>query len=186
MGLIEYSVNVSVDGFIEDADGSLEWSEPSEEIHRFWNDLTGEWAGTVMGRRLYEAMVPFWPDVADNPTGTGYVDEFAALWMSKPRLVASRTLEKIEGGCELIEGDAVERVRALRESPGETWSVGGAEFADSLMAAGVIDRIRLVVMPVLLGNGKSAFGPSSGHRELRLVESRDFGCGSRMLLYGLD
>jgi dihydrofolate reductase len=183
MALIEFSANVSLDGFIEDADGGLEWSDPSEVVHRYWNRLTEESAGTIMGRRLYEAMIPFWSDWIADPKGPDYVDDFARVWMSKPRLVASRTLESVDGGCELIAGELERRVAALRSEEGGVWSVGGPGMAGSLQRAGLIDRVRLVVLPVLLRAGKPFFSEEFGAMKLDLVESRSLGSGSQMLLY---
>jgi dihydrofolate reductase len=185
MALIEYSANVSLDGFIEDSDGSLEWSDPSEEVHRYWNDLTEESAGTIMGRRLYETMIPFWSDWLADPQGPDYVDHFARAWMAKPRLVASRSLDSVDGGCELIDGEAAPRVAALRSEESGTWSVGGAELAGSLHQDGLIDRIRLVVVPALVRVGKPFFAEGFGPMKLSLVDSKTFGCGSQMLLYEL-
>ena len=183
MAVIEYSANVSLDGFIEDADGGLAWGEPSEQVHRYWNRLTDESAGTVMGRRLYETMIPFWSDAVADPQGPDHVDDFARIWRSKPRLVASRTLESVGGGCELIKGDAAARVAGLRSEGSGLWSVGGSELAGSLHQAGLVDRIRMVIAPVLLRAGKPFFGGHFGRMELRLIESETFDCGSQMLLY---
>jgi dihydrofolate reductase len=174
---------MSIDGFIEDSRGSLDWSEPNDEVHRFWNEKTSELEGMVMGRRLYEAMVPFWPEAAANPTGQETVDEFASIWMSKPRYVFSRTLASAEGGCRLVSEDPLAWARELKQSSTGIWGIGGPGLAGDLFAAGVIDRVRLVVVPAVLGSGKPCFGPAFGERKLRLLESRDFECGSRMLLY---
>jgi dihydrofolate reductase len=181
--LLEYTANVSVDGFIEDQQGSLEWSEPSDEIHRFWNGKTSELEGMVMGRRLYEAMVPFWPEVAENPAGQETVDEFARIFMSRTRFVFSRTLESVDGGCELVSEELLPWARELKQSSEGIWSVGGPDLASALFSAGLVDRIRLVVLPVLLGGGKTGFGPDFGQHKLRLAESQGFENGARMLLY---
>jgi dihydrofolate reductase len=185
MALIEYSANLSLDGYIEDEDGSLDWSSPSEEVHRYWNRLTEELNGNIMGRRLYETMIPFWPEALANPQGPDYVDEFARAWDRTRRLVASRTLTSVEGGCELIEGDPAEFVAGLRSGEPGVWGVGGPELADSLQGHGLIDRVRMMVMPVLLGGGKPFFGQAFSGSELNLLESRQFSCGSLMLLYEL-
>jgi dihydrofolate reductase len=179
----EYSANVSVDGFIEDAEGTLEWSEPNEEVHRFWNEKTSDLEGMVMGRRLYETMVPFWPEAAARPTGQETSDEFAKIWMSKPRYVFSRTLTSVEGGCRLVSQGLLPWARELRQTSEGMWGVGGPGLASALFSAGLIERVRLVVVPAILGSGKPCFGPDFGRRGLRLVESRDFRCGAQMLLH---
>jgi dihydrofolate reductase len=69
MGKLIYGFNVSVDGYIADAQGSIDWSEPSEELHQYWNDVERETACAFYGRRLYELMSTYWPtaDQARTP-----------------------------------------------------------------------------------------------------------------------
>ena len=62
-----YSANISIDGYMEDADGSLDWGEPDEEIHRFWNQWVRDAGAELMGRGTYEAMEPYWTDAAADP-----------------------------------------------------------------------------------------------------------------------
>jgi len=181
--LLEYSAQTSLDGFIEDDGGSIDWGEPTEELHRYWNAYASQVEGFVMGRRLYEAMVPFWPEVAANPGESEVMDEFAEAWMSKPRFVASRTLRTVEGGCRLVPGELVSWAGELRRDGRGVWSVGNSEVATALLAAGMLDRIRLTLLPVVLGGGKPFLGPGAGRHALRAVESRDFSGDVRMLLY---
>jgi dihydrofolate reductase len=181
--LLEYAAQVSLDGFIEDSDGNIEWTEPTEELHRYWNAYAAEVEGFLMGRRLYEAMVPFWPDVAANPTGQPITDEFASVWMSKPRIVFSRTLETVDGGCRLESRDLVPWAGELRRTGHGLWSVGNSEVASTLLSAGLLDRIRLTILPVVLGTGKSFLRAGAGRHLLRASEYRDFPGGERMLLY---
>jgi dihydrofolate reductase len=179
---LEFSMHVSLDGFIEDSGGSLAWSVPSEELHRFWNEYAATVEGFVMGRGLYEAMVPFWPEAAAEPSGDEIMDEFARIWMSRPRHVFSRSLVRAEGGCELVAGDLIDWARELRREGRGVWSVGGAGIASQLLAEGLIDQLRLTYVPVILGSGKPVFAGDPGQHELRELESREFPGDVRMLL----
>jgi dihydrofolate reductase len=179
---LEYSMHVSLDGFIEDSEGSLGWSVPSEELHRFWNEYAATVEGFVMGRGLYDAMVPFWPEAAADPSGDEIMDEFARIWMSRRRYVFSRSLDHAQGGCELVREDLLDWAGRLRREGRGLWSVGGAGLASQLLAAGLLDQLRLTYVPVVLGSGKPVFADDPGQQNLREVESRTFPGDVRMLV----
>jgi dihydrofolate reductase len=103
--------------------------------------------------------------------------------MSRPRYVFSRTLASVDGGCQLVSKELLPWARDLKRNSEGIWSIGGPELASTLFAAGAIDRIRLVVLPVLLGDGKPCFGPDFGRHDLSLVETQEFQCGALTLLY---
>ena len=90
-----YSMTVSLDGFVADADGSIDWSAPSEELHRFHNERVRETGVELMGRRLYETMV-YWETAAEeHPSGPEYALEFARIWKALPKVVFSTTLDQV-------------------------------------------------------------------------------------------
>jgi dihydrofolate reductase len=68
MGKLIYGFNVSVDGYIADAQGSIDWSEPSDELHQYWNDFERQTALSLYGRRLYELMSAYWPTADEDRT----------------------------------------------------------------------------------------------------------------------
>jgi dihydrofolate reductase len=169
-----YSMGVSLDGFIAGPQGEIDWSAPDEELHRFHNLQTRELGAQLCGRRLYEEMV-FWETADENPSAAEYVLEFARIWKNLPKIVFSKTLEKVEGNARLVRDGVAEEVAKLKEQPGKDLSVGGAGLASTCMRLGLIDECRLFVSPVVLGGGTPYFPPLDERINLELVETRTFG-----------
>ena len=170
-----YSFGVSLDGFIADPGGGIDWSVPGEELHRFHNQQARELGAQLYGRRLWEVMRVWetWGD--DRPSASEAELEFARIWRETPKIVFSRTLENVEGNATLVREDAAEEVARLKEQPGKDLAVGGAELASSLMKAGLIDEYGLFVSPVVLGGGTPFFPALDERINLELIETRKFG-----------
>jgi dihydrofolate reductase len=184
MRKVMYAMNVSLDGFIEGANGDLSWSIPNEELHRHFNELDKSIDLHLYGRGLYEIMAAAWPTADENPDlQEEYEREYGRIWTAMPKVVFSTTLKEVGWNSRLVRGNVAEEVRRLKEQPGKVMSVGGAGLAASFMQLGLIDEFRLYVHPVVLGGGKPMFGPLSGKIELRLVETHTFGGGVVMLRY---
>jgi dihydrofolate reductase len=169
-----YSMGVSLDGFIAGPGGNIDWSVPDEELHRFHNQHARETGTELYGRRLYETM-RYWETAEDNPSAPEEELEFARIWKATPKIVFSRTLDKVEGNARLVRDDAVDEVARLKAEPGGQLAVGGAGLASTFMKAGLIDEYRLFVSPVVLGAGTPYFPPLEERIELELVETRTFG-----------
>ena len=169
-----YSMTVSLDGFIAGPGGEIDWSPPDEELHRFHNERTRELGAQLCGRRLYEVMA-YWETFDEKPPAPDYELEFARIWNALPKVVFSKTLEKVAGNARLVRDDAAEEVAKLKEQPGKDLAVGGAGLASTLMKAGLIDEYRLFVSPVVLGGGTPYFPALDERIDLELVETRTFG-----------
>src|SRR5438445_9018614 len=85
MRKVIYSMNVSLDGFVEGPNRELDWSTPDEELHRFWNDHARQIGTSLYGRRLYELMAEYWPTADADPSAPDYVVEFARIWRDTAR-----------------------------------------------------------------------------------------------------
>jgi dihydrofolate reductase len=182
MSKVVYSMGVSLDGFVADTDGSIDWTGPDEELHRFHNEQTRELGGHVMGRRLYETM-RYWETVDESSSNPAHEIEFAELWNPLPKLVFSRTLDRVEGNARLAAGDLAEEVERLtRETDGDV-GVGGANFASTCIELGLVDEYRPFVYPIALGRGIPFFPPLDKRIEMRLVETREFAMGVVYLRY---
>ena len=169
-----YSMSVSLDGFIADSDGEIDWSAPDEELHRFHNQQMQEMGVHLCGRRLYEVMV-YWETADENPAAAEHELEFARIWKDIPKIVFSTTLEKVAGNARLVRDGVAEEVAKLKEQPGKDLAVGGAGLASTLIKLGLIDEFRLFVSPVVLGGGTPYFPALDERIELELVETRTFG-----------
>jgi dihydrofolate reductase len=169
-----YSMGVSLDGFIAGPGGEIDWSAPDEELHRFHNEQTRELGAHLCGRRLYEEMT-YWETAEENPSLPQVGLEFARIWKALPKIVFSKTLEKVEGNARLVRDVAAEEIIRLKEQPGKDLAVGGAGLASTFMALGLIDEYRLFVSPVVLGAGTSFFPPLDQRINLELIETRTFG-----------
>jgi dihydrofolate reductase len=169
-----YSMGVSLDGFIAGPDGEIDWSAPDEELHRFHNEQTRELGAHLCGRKLYEVMV-YWETADQNPAAAQVELEFARIWQALPKVVFSKTLDRVEGNARLVRDGVVEEVARLKAERGRDLAVGGAGLAGSLIEAGLVDEFRLFVSPVVLGAG-TPFLPVLDERiDLELVETRTFG-----------
>jgi dihydrofolate reductase len=174
MRKVIYSMGVSLDGFIADRDGQLDWGVPDQELMRFHIEQTREIGAQACGRGLYESMLVWetaeqtWPDPREL--------EFARIWKAIPKVVFSTTLASVRGNARLAEGDVADEIAKLKAEPGEgVVSVGGAGFASALAELDLIDEYRLFVSPVLLGGGTPFFPPSKERIALELTETRTFG-----------
>lgn len=183
MRTVIYAINASLDGFIEDKDGSLGWSEPSDELFRYFIDFEHEIDTHLYGRRLYENMAGYWPMADSNPAATDDQIEFARRWKQATNVVFSRTLEQVREPDRLVRDNVAEEIRRLKAQSGKPMLVGGPGLAASLMQLDLIDEVRLIIHPVILGGGKPMF-PSLDHLlRLRLMETRQFESGVVILRY---
>jgi dihydrofolate reductase len=177
-----YSMTVSLDGFIAGPGGDITWSAPDEELHRFHNDQVRELGAHLLGRRLYETMV-YWETADQDPSASEVILDFARIWQALPKVVFSRTLDRVEGKTRLAAGDVADEVARLKEEPGADLAVGGAGLASELIVSNLIDDYRLFVSPVVLGAGTPYFPALEQPIGLELVETRTFGGGIEYLRY---
>ncbi len=182
MRQVIYSMSVSLDGFIETSDRSIDWGIVDEEIHTFINNQQSAIDTFVFGRRIYEVM-PYWETAGADPSNPPYVIEFARIWKRMNKIVFSKTLDRVLGNAQLNRGNIVDEVARLKTQPGKDISVGGATVAAVLSQHGLIDIYQLFVNPIILGSGTPVFGASDHTLNLRLIETHTFRSGVVMLRY---
>jgi len=183
MRKVIYCLNVSLDGFIEDSNGSLDWSNPDEELLRFFNEQEREFDVQLYGRRIYENMAAHWTTAHLNPSAPAHEIEYARIWQSIPKLVFSKTLQHVGENARLVSDNLAEEVRALKAQSGKDMVVCGAGLAASFIKLELIEEYRPVVHPVVLGGGKPMFPALDKIINLRLIETRRFGSGVVLLRY---
>ncbi|MBD0338287.1 MAG: dihydrofolate reductase family protein [Thermoleophilia bacterium] len=184
MGRIVVTEFVSLDGVMEDPGGAEGfehggWSfeiSRGEEGDRFKLEETMGSEALLLGRRTYEGFAAAWPSREG---------EFADKFNSMPKYVVSSTLEDPSWtNTTVLRGELAEEVARVRDAhEGDVVVHGSATVAQALLDAGLVDELRLMVFPVVLGRGRRLFGETSGKLPLRLVESRTVGDGVAILVY---
>jgi dihydrofolate reductase len=184
MGRIVVTEFVSLDGVMEDPGGSENfkyggWSfefDRGEEGNRFKLDETLSSEALLLGRVTYEGFATSWPEREG---------EFADKFNTMPKYVVSSTLKSPEwDNSTVLDGDVVTEVRKLKqELAGNIVVHGSARLVEALLEHDLVDEIRLMVFPVVLGSGKRVFGETSDKKPLRLASSKLVGDGVAILVY---
>jgi dihydrofolate reductase len=185
MGRIVVTEFVSLDGVIEDPGGAEGfehggWSfevSRGEEGDQFKLDETMASEALLLGRRTYEGFAAAWPSREG---------EFADKFNSMPKYVVSSTIEEpFWTNTTVLRGELGEEVARVRDAhDGDVVVHGSATLVRELLDRDLVDELRLMVFPMLLGRGKRLFGDTSGIKKLGLVESRVVGDGVAILIYG--
>jgi len=184
MGKLIYAANISLDGFLEDETGSLDWAVPDEDVHAFWNEQQRRISTSLYGRRMYETMRVWESD--DWLTGQPpVVREFATIWRATDKIVYSSSLQDVSTARTTIERTFEPgAVRRLKEASGSDLSIGGAGIAAEAFQHGLVDECVLLLHPVLVGGGKAAL-PRGVRLDLDLLEHRRFANGVIHLRYAV-
>lgn len=174
-----YITSMSLDGYVEDETGGIDWGIP-DQVHEFVTELMRPIGTVLMGRRLYATMA-YW----DAPVETYPPEQldFARVWQNPEQIVFSRTLKAVTRRNARIERNFdPETIRKLKRESERDVSIGGAELAGLALEADLVDECHLFLNPIILGGGKPAFRPAL-RRKLELLESRRFYTGVIHLHY---
>ncbi len=177
-----YAINVTIDGCCDHTKFN-----PDEDLHEHYTHLLREDAGLlVYGRKTYQLMVPFWPDIAKSQSETKADIEFARAFDSLDRVVFSRSLGSAEDKkTRIVRSNLRDEILRLKQEPGKNILVGGVDVPSQLTELGLIDEYRIVIAPIIAGEGRRLFEGvklPEKHR-LKLVESKTFKSGSVALRY---
>lgn len=181
MRSVIFAINMTADGFYGHEDGIAD-----EELHNFFTELLRNVGVLLYGRVTYQLMVPFWPDIARNPTDEASMNDFARVFDGLEKVVFSTTLKRVEDpNSRLSTRSLEEEVLALKQQPGKGIAVGSVSLASQLSALGLIDEYRFVVHPVIAGKGPRMFATVTPRerRRLDLVETKTFLSGAVALHY---
>lgn len=174
---------VTLDGFFEGPDGNIDWHNVDEEFNEFAIDQLKTLGALVFGRVTYEGMAGYWPTEAaraNDPVVAGYMNGL-------PKIVFSKTLDKAEwNNTTLVKGEIGAEVAKLRRQPGNDLIIfGSANLAASLTKLGLIDEYRIMLNPVVLGQGTPLFQGIDEKLNLKLLKARTFRSGNVLLYYKL-
>jgi len=178
-----YAINLTIDGCCDHTK-----MNPEEEMFEFHTNLVRNADLLVYGRKTYELMVPYWPDIAKNPSGETKEDiEFAQAFTSiKKIIVFSKTLDKAEGkNTEIVRTNLKDEILKLKQEQGKYILTGGADIPSQLIQLGLVDEFHIAVHPVIAGEGRRLLeGINLQEKlQLKLVESKTFKSGSIALHY---
>jgi dihydrofolate reductase len=186
MGKIVVSEFVSLDGVMQAPGGGEDYKHAGwtfqiprgEEGDQFKLEETLEAQALLLGRVTYDGFAAAWPQMQS-------MGEFGEKMNSMPKYVISSTLEHAEwNNSTVLSGDLVEEVRKLKaELDGTILIAGSAQLVQALLEHDLVDELRLMLFPVVLGSGKRLFGESSDKQRLRLTDSKIVGDGIAILIY---
>ena len=176
-----FAINVTVDGCVDHRK-----IIPADDTFEYFINLLRDVDLQVFGRKTYQLMVPYWPDVAKDPSATKADREFAETFVSLNKLVFSRSLASVEdSNTRIVRANLRDEIVKLKEQPGKDILVGGVDVASQLIELGLVDEYRFVVSPVIVGEGRRLFdGVNLAERlQLTLIDSKIFESGSVALHY---
>lgn len=171
--MLIFSMSVSLDGFVNDRDGDFGWTPPTDELFRFHLAQVSGLGAYLLGRRLYETM-RVWetdPSLRTDEDRSAFAD----VWCALPKVVFSRTLDRVEGNARLAEGAVADEVQAALAATGKDVAIGGPGLAAPAIEAGLVDELRLFRHPLVVGGGTPYLPPVADPILLDLVETRTFG-----------
>jgi dihydrofolate reductase len=182
MAKLIYSAIASLDGYIEDEEGSFAWAAPGEELHAFVNDLERSIGTYLYGRRMYETMA-VWETDPSFAEDSEITRDYAAIWQAAEKVVYSTTLESASTARTQVEREFdPDPVRAMKDAADTDLSIGGPALAAEAFRAGLIDECHLFVTPIIVGGGKPSL-PSDLRLGLELLGEDRFAGGVVHLHY---
>jgi dihydrofolate reductase len=176
-----FAINITLDGCCDHTQQVAD-----EETHEYFTQLLGEVDLLVFGRKTYQLMVPFWPEVAKNQSMTKASNEFARTFDSIPKVVFSRSLDSAEDpNTRIVRTNLHEEILKLKQERGKNILVGGVSVPSQLIELGLVEEYRFVIGPIVAGEGRRLLeGVSLRERlQLKLVESKIFQSGCVALRY---
>jgi dihydrofolate reductase len=178
------STSVSLDGYFEGPDHDLSWHRVDDEVHAYFNDHLATMSVFLDGRVTHELMASFWPAAAEDPDEEPVMREFGRIWVDKPKIMFSRTLDDTRWNTTVRREVDPDEIRALQAEPGGDMVIGGANLVDTFRRHDLVDEYRIFVHPVLVGAGTPFFRQADALAPLELLETRTFGNGVVLLRYG--
>ncbi|GAA0917509.1 dihydrofolate reductase family protein [Nonomuraea longicatena] len=170
-------INMSLDGYINDAGGVIDWHFADEEFQSYLDEMLESIDGMVFGRVAFEELATFWPTAGDDvsPVQVRRMNEL-------PKYVLSRTLKDTDWhNSHRMEEDAIADLK--RQDGRDLALFAGGRAATAAIRRGLVDELRIVVNPVLLGGGTRLFDGAYPRAELSLTHTRRFASGALLLTY---
>jgi len=176
-----FAINTTLDGC---CDHTKQLAD--EETHEYFTHLMRDVDLLLFGRKTYQLMVPFWPEVAKSQSMTKAANEFACTFDSINKIVVSRSLDSVEDRkTRVVRTNLHDEILRLKQARGKNILVGGVSVPSQLIELGLVDEYRFVIGPIIAGEGRRLMEDVSlrGRLQLKLVESKSFKSGSVALRY---
>ena len=172
---------VTLDGFYEGPNGEFDWPNVDEEFNEFGIEQLNDTDLLLFGRVTYEGMAGYWPTPAarqDDPV-------VAELMNTLPKVVVSTTLASADwANSRLVKENVAEEIAKLKQEPGKGIAIfGSPNLTVSLIELGLVDELRVLVNPIVLGDGHSLFRTTRDRLRLELLQTRTFRSGNVLLTY---
>jgi dihydrofolate reductase len=176
---VVFAINITLDGCCDHTK-----MIGDEKIHEYFTHLMRDVDLLVFGRKTYQLMVPFWPDVAKNHSMTKATNEFADTFDSINKIVFSQSLDSAEGNTRIVRTKLQDEILKLKQEQGKNILTGGVSIPSQLIELGLVDEYHFVVHPIMAGEGRRLLEGSLMERsQLKLVESKIFQSGIVALRY---
>ena len=171
----------SLDGYFEGPDRDINWHIVDDEFNEFAIQQTGEFGALLFGRVTYELMASYWPTEDAKRNDPAITEIMNRL----PKIVFSKTLKKVEWeNTRLVNDHFVEAISKLKQEAGKDIAIfGSSDLAVTLLEHGLLDELRIMVNPILLGKGKTIFQGIKTQLGLKLLKTRTFKSGNILLYY---
>lgn len=170
---------MTLDGFCDHTAGIAD-----DELHEHYNELLLNAGLLLYGRSTYQLMENYWPEVVTNPTGNKSTDDFAVIIDEIPKMVFSRTLEKVEWRNTMLKNEIIrDEILELKHQKGKNILAGSPSLIVALANLDVIDEYQLCIHPVVLGNGLPLFKSITNKIDLKLLKTKTFDSGAIVLFY---
>ena len=176
-----FAINTTLDGCV---DHTKQFAD--EETHEYFTHVLRDADLLVYGRKTYQLMVPFWPEVAKNQSMSQASNEFARTFDSINKIVFSRSLDRAEDrNTRIVRANLHDEILKLKQEQGKNILTGGVDIPSQLIDLGLVDEYRFVVGPIVAGEGRRLLEGISLQEELQLtlVESKIFKSGCVALRY---
>ncbi len=181
MRKVIYAINITLDGCCDHTKVIAD-----DELLEYFTQLTREADLQVFGRKTYELMIPYWPEVARDQSASKADHEFAQAFVSVDKLVFSRSLDSAEdGNTRIVRTNLRDEIVRLKQEQGKNILVGGVDIPSQLIELGLVDEYRFVVQPIIAGEGRRLLEGVSLQEtlQLKLVDSKIFESGCVALRY---
>ncbi|TWV89106.1 dihydrofolate reductase family protein [Chitinophaga pinensis] len=177
MGSVIFSINMTLDGCVDHTK-----SNSDEEVHDYFTNLLKGVDLVFYGRKTYELMVPFWPDIAKNHSGgTKSMNDFATTFDAIDKIVVSRSLTHVDDPrTRIVRANPAEELQKLKQEPGKKIALGGVDLASQLIAQDLVDEYYFVIQPIIVGEGRRLLDITHLQQrlQLKLVASKVLSSGT--------